>query len=217
MPDEVQRLIGKPAQTHLAERQWTGTRVVQQATDCERNAFCAFDALVDLFATLVVGLAPLQFQVRKNAEQRIVDLVRSAQSELGQRCEFFVLGELRLKLHLLFCQLALFFQSLHQLLLRHVALVLAMVGQFAQAGQFDLRSFHASPEKDCDEDCEDEPQSESAPLPAIIGARSGVGRGAVHAEEGQQPDRDGAAPAKGTKPRDVANAASLGSSASQKF
>ena len=78
VPDKIQRLIGKPPQIHLAERQWAGTRVIQQAAYRHRDTLGALDTLVDFLAPLVVGFATLKLKMGQNSEQRVVDLVRRA-------------------------------------------------------------------------------------------------------------------------------------------
>ncbi len=186
MPDKVQGLVRQPPQTYLAECERTGTRIVQQPANCQRNTLGSLNALVDFFAALLVGSLPaFEFQVRQDAEQRIVDLVCRSERKLRQRGELLVLGKLRLELHLLFGQLALFFQALDQLLLGDVALVLAMVGQFPQPNQFGFGRLQPGAREDDDDDGEDEAEREAAPLPGAE-TQSGISGDARRWEQRHQ-------------------------------
>ena len=121
MFDKPQRVGDQLPQVNLAQRQRPLAGIVQQTAHGRRNAPCAFDALLNLRAPFAVGVFPVQLQVRQNPQQRIVDLVGRAQRELCQRSVLFVLGELRLELHLLFAQFALLLELLHQRPLRQIA------------------------------------------------------------------------------------------------
>ncbi len=94
---------------------------------------CSISALLFLARVL-----PFQFEMRQDSQQRVVDLVGRAQGQLSYRCILLEFGELRLELHLLLGQLALFLQTSHQFLLRHIALVLAMLGEFPGARRLAL-------------------------------------------------------------------------------
>ena len=52
-----------------------------------------FDALLDFLAVVAQCIFQLQFEVRKNAQQRIIDFVRGAEGELRERGVLFVLRE----------------------------------------------------------------------------------------------------------------------------
>ena len=68
----------------------------------------------------------LQFEMRENPEQRIVDFVGCSQRQLRQSGELLVLGQLGFELKLLLDQFALLFQAANQRLLGVIALVLAL-------------------------------------------------------------------------------------------
>ena len=89
----------------------------------------------------IVGALQFQFQVRQNTEQRVVDPVCRAQSQLGERGIFFVFGELRLKLEFLLVQLTIFMQPAKEFFLRLVALPLQTLVQFGRFFQDFANSF----------------------------------------------------------------------------
>jgi hypothetical protein len=59
--------------------------------------------LVDFLALLGVGgVLEFEFEVRQDAKQRVVNFVRSAKGELGERGVFFVFGELGAEMNFVF-------------------------------------------------------------------------------------------------------------------
>ena len=105
--------------------------------------------------------------------------MRRAQRKLRQRRVFLVIGELRLELHLLFGQFALFLQAAYQLLLRDIALVFAMVRQLLEPGNLLFRRLDPRPRKHRDHDAENEAEGNAAPDSAArCGSRAiGCARG----------------------------------------
>src|SRR5215469_3734707 len=112
--DEGNRVGDQAIQANFTEQQRAWTRIVDKPTQGGRDTLGACDALLNFFAMLGVGgVFEREFQVRQDAEQRVVDLVGGAECELGERGVFFVLGELRAELDLVFVELALFERRRH--------------------------------------------------------------------------------------------------------
>jgi len=74
------------------------------------------DALLDLMTLALCGRIQFEFEMRKDSEQGVVDLVCGAEGELGQRGVLFILREFGLELALFLAQLAFFGEPQKQLL-----------------------------------------------------------------------------------------------------
>src|ERR1035438_2173447 len=99
-------------QAEIAQYQRTGTRKIYQSAQSGGNPLCAGDALFYFPALLVIARAlQFQFQMREDAEQRIVDPVGRTQRQLCQCRVLFILSKLRLELELLLIQFAVFIED----------------------------------------------------------------------------------------------------------
>ncbi len=83
-----------------------------------------------------VATLQLEFEVREDAEQRVVDLVGGSESELREGGVFFVFRELGLELDFVFVELAFFVQAAEEFVLRDVALLFALLYEGPRAFKF---------------------------------------------------------------------------------
>src|SRR5579864_9571340 len=111
-------------QVELAQDQRTRTRVIHQAAQCHRDPPRRLDALFDLMASLARGIFQLQFEVRKNSEQGIIDFMCGSKRELSQRRVLLVFGKFGLELALFLVELAILGEAQEKLLQSRVALLL---------------------------------------------------------------------------------------------
>ena len=77
-----------------------------------------------------------EFEVRKDAQQRIVDFVSGSEGELREGGVFFVFRELGLELDFVLVEFALFVQAAEEFCLARVALVFALLYERARAFEF---------------------------------------------------------------------------------
>src|SRR5581483_3302952 len=97
--EKAERVGDKAVQAEPAEHQRSWACVVHQPAQGPRNSFGSRDTLFDFGALLgIMRLAQFKLEVRKDAEQRVVDFVSRSQSEAGEGGVFLVLGELGLEL-----------------------------------------------------------------------------------------------------------------------
>jgi len=133
MLEEGERVADQTMQTDLAQHERAGTSVVHQSVQRGRDSLGARDALLDFLAIIGIGgVFQFEFEVRQDAEQRVVDFVRRTQGELCKCGVLFVFSKLGLELNFVLVEFALFVESAEEFFLRDVAFLLTLLRQGAR-------------------------------------------------------------------------------------
>ena len=114
-------------QIYFAEDERPGARIVHQTPQRDRNPFARLDALLDLRSVFGLAVLQLQFEMREDSKQWIIDLVSCAQRQLRERGIFLVLRKLGLKLALFLAEFSFFREAAKQLLHGRIALFLELL------------------------------------------------------------------------------------------
>ena len=129
--EKAQRIANQAPQAEVAQHQRSRTGVIDQSAQGGGNALGAGNALLDFPSLLgIAGALQLEFQVRQDPEQGIVNPVRRPQRQLREGRIFFVFGQLSLKLEFLLVQFTIFVQAAKEFFLCQIALTLQLLLQF---------------------------------------------------------------------------------------
>jgi hypothetical protein len=93
----------------------------------------------------ILLLFQLKFQVRQDAEQRIIDFVRGAEGELRERGILLVFRELRLELDFVFIELTFLVKAPEKFFLGEVAFAFSVFGEFLGLAEFFVELIDALP------------------------------------------------------------------------
>src|SRR5512146_1838806 len=130
-------LENKPVEADLVDEQRPRARIVEQSSHRGRDSLSALDASFDLQRVLFVSDFPsLHLQVRHDAKQRIIDLMRGAECQWCERSILFVIAELCLELQFLTFELPFFLKFADKFLLGLVTLVFSQRREFMSLLQF---------------------------------------------------------------------------------